>query len=69
MGWQTIDTAPRDGSWILIYEQFDDVTVGWWSPYSKKWMALRGAHYDDGVEEGSNPSHWMPLPEPPPRVF
>jgi hypothetical protein len=59
--WQPIETAPKDGSDILLYEVPAGKThIGYFSPVtdmSKKW----GNHYGYGFD----PSHWMPLPEPP----
>ena len=60
MNWQPIETAPRDGTEILLWEQeFDLYAVGIFSELQQEWI---------GWEEWSepmNPSHWMPLPEPP----
>ena len=76
-GWQPIETAPKDGTWILVYgEGTDDeadtrkVSVAQYTNY------LNGTIYDefwwqfawyDGGYYGrfENPTHWMPLPTPP----
>ena len=57
--WQPIETAPRDGSEILLFARGpykDDYRgVGQWSEQRNDWLwsfAIR-------------PTHWMPLPEPP----
>jgi hypothetical protein len=57
--WQAIETAPRDGTEILLFargQRNDDYRgVGQWSEQRKDWFwsfAIR-------------PTHWMPLPEPP----
>lgn len=89
--WQPIETAPKDGTAIVIYEpsghygriqntympesalkegectyfetdprllRFDDTryAIGCWTPYGK-WSNRNCADV--------NPTHWMPLPEPP----
>ncbi len=52
--WQTIETAPKDGTRILIFCGSHACTfVGQW--IKGQWV---GARYN-------TPTHWMPLPEPP----
>ena len=69
-GWQPIETAPKDGTpiWLvedggplglLIPHQF----VGYWRDDTRYvaggfWQVLTNEH-------GSNPTHWMLLPNPP----
>lgn len=71
--WRDIKTAPKDGSAILLFvpdkpvrdmwrgHVFDDprFCVGYWRTwYSQpEWGNRNDAHF--------NPTHWMPLPEPP----
>ncbi len=62
--WQPIETAPKDGTEILVYVE-GDMTVAHWCAYisTPQWrdagdMGLSGM---TDVE----PSHWMPLPEAP----
>jgi len=66
--WQPIETAPKDGTDILIYQ-----------PPEKIWGLIfehviyvchfdgRGRWTESDGERYSNfkPTHWMPLPEPP----
>jgi hypothetical protein len=75
MGWQKIETAPKDGTWIMIYgsilDEGDDrhMAVAQWTTY------LNGDEVDghwqfawyDGGYYGSvdDATYWMPLPEPP----
>lgn len=64
--WQPIATAPRDGSRVLVYRpSFDGdyiprVGVDYYATThyteGKTWMRSR---------EDCQPTHWMPLPEPP----
>jgi len=55
--WQPIETAPKDGMYILVTAPDYGCKVMFW--YQDGW--------DDGdFESGSSwPAHWMPLPEPP----
>ena len=68
MQWQPIETAPRDGTRVLVYARLDP---------PEKWhealrdippvMAVASWHPDGGwcVCEVRDATHWMPLPAPP----
>lgn len=79
MIWHSLDSAPRDGTAILGYGRHvgspPDAQRGvhpgdhWWAimvwdifrtPASRRWVFAK-----DGSPTWSEPSHWMPLPEPP----
>ena len=77
--WQPIETAPRDGTWVLLsggecdYDEESDAktrpVVGQWSNYCNgktvDWH-WQFAWYDGGYYgEYEKPTHWMPLPAPP----
>ena len=60
MAWQPIETAPRDGTRVLLYEnghyyagetEGDD---GYWSSFCGQYVVTT-----------PDPTHWMPLPEAP----
>lgn len=53
MGWQTIDTAPRDGTKVLLVIE-DSCVIGFWN----------GRSWDDGdfYDHLGEPRHWMPIP-------
>ena len=68
-GWRPIETAPKDGTEILLY------CPEWDTPYLGAW-----GHAEDSILDGwmspdvlplkwtelvESPTHWMPLPAPP----
>ena len=63
--WQPIETAPKNGSAILLYPCgiFGAVSpdIGYWNR-DKDYEAWRTL---DGERIEPSPSHWMPLPTPP----
>jgi len=78
MDWQPIETAPKDGTWVLlsggsIYYGWDGETfpphvvaqfIG--GPKYREEQCWQFAWYDGGYYgEYENPTHWMPLPAPP----
>lgn len=63
MDWQSIATAPKDGTTIMLFGARGryKMVVGKWFP--SPWCAWQS-------QPGSwpiNPTHWMPLPTPPAR--
>lgn len=50
--WQPIETAPRDGTWVLCWGPDCEHGIAWFPP-NPCW-----AEYPEYT-------HWMPLPEPP----
>ena len=60
-GWQPINTAPMDGSAVLLWPWngmvAGDARMGSWNGYS----------WDDGDfhDDMGDMTHWMPLPSPP----
>jgi hypothetical protein len=75
MTWQPIETAPHDGSRILVYADNRMYVVRWTDPdeydYNKRCLSeYANWHVDDNKHgpfalRGPSPTHWMPLPEPP----
>ena len=68
--WKTIESAPRDGTWVL----------GWFTDYSAfndecrepvvravKWTPHEWETDEYGIPHGTAgaPTHWMSLPQPP----
>lgn len=76
MTWQPIETAPNDGTEVLVFGQFAGEISG---PHSEReygiacytsgrtdyegfeWCVLGGDYYATWC----NPTHWQPLPAPP----
>ena len=76
--WQPIETAPKDGTCILIaggiYDwdsswgetlPFSGVTIASWNDIrtGKPWQGENCGGHDEYYRYA--PTHWMPLPEPP----
>ena len=66
MNWQPIETAPEDGTTVLV----NDTTLGftpWAVAYymaGEEWSgwAYDNSYLSDSNPLGPNPTHWMPLP-------
>lgn len=70
--WRTIDSAPKDGRPILIFDPeraehpndgfCDDAryAIGYWRTHP-----LWSGSWGDRNHSDVNPTHWMPLPDPP----
>ncbi len=57
--WKAMDTAPKDGTEILLYAM-GDIGLCYW----RKDEVMTGWTWGLG-HAFNNPSHWMPLPESP----
>jgi hypothetical protein len=60
--WQPIETAPKDGTELLLYGPFVPtggtyMDIGRWTDYADGFW--------DWSADDSQPTHWMPLPSPP----
>ncbi len=65
--WQLIETAPKDGSWVLLSR---DGTAECW--LMAQWTISQGRHTwrwlsIDGSEDGQEPTHWAPMIPPLPN--
>lgn len=68
--WQPIETALKDGSSLLLfavelsYSDTPQMYVGRWS--TTAWWGPAWVAYEEGSDtEYLEPTHWMPLPDPP----
>lgn len=56
MNWQSISTAPKDGTLIIVREKRCSALAVMW---------VDGWKYESGLVSYLEPTHWMPLPPPP----
>lgn len=57
MEWRDISTAPKDGTWLLLWVPSGGWYPGSFNKYSGRWDD--GDYFDD-----LRPTHWMPIPQP-----
>jgi hypothetical protein len=55
--WHPLETAPQDGTPVLLFTQWHDRVVGHWSPERCVWIDV-----SHGIVVAVC---WMPLPDPP----
>jgi hypothetical protein len=81
MQWQPIETAPKDGTRIMLFWPVSGWTdFGWWKDNPRligiediDGIPVKAEYFSNSMEwddyelakVGNEPSHWMPLPEPP----
>jgi hypothetical protein len=69
MEWQPIETAPKDAKTVIVYCAFSDlVNAAYWGggldeQHHEAWYWV----WSDPPETDCHPTHWMPLPDPPPK--
>jgi hypothetical protein len=63
--WQPIESAPKDADALLLFEDGEGVHQGYWydlDANDQYWVSAE----TQGLTGGRmNPTHWMPLPDPP----
>lgn len=74
-GWQPIETAPRDGTEVLIcWADIPQMAVAQWDQDYAEMDFAEGVGWRDGSDYGCGgmigamPTHWMPLPPPPTKA-
>jgi hypothetical protein len=65
MGWQPIETAPKDGTRFLAFGGIlEGVVECRYSQDGKCWVTDPYVIYEDD-RPSRQPTHWTPLPDPP----
>lgn len=62
-GWKPIETAPKDGTAVLICINQGTAFDAWWDQADQAWVDGRLNRYEE--QYTYSPTHWMPMPEPP----
>lgn len=57
--WQPIETAPKDGTEVLLTDLRTYKRTGWWASRIEAWSI------DTVARPLTMPTHWAPLPEMP----
>lgn len=70
-GWQPIETAPKDGTPILVWDE----SMGYYNAHSHGqddrryaigyWRTKSGKGWGNRNTSRPEPTHWQPLPDPP----
>jgi len=67
--WQTIDSAPKDGTSILALDpdmHGRPFTARWAKAFSPDhYVESHSGWYAEGYDKRCKPTHWQPLPQPP----
>lgn len=68
MEWRTIDSAPKDGTSILVCVTHNTWDGEWetiqWVDWARDGVAI-WPNYQHRIDIPFPPTHWMPLPNPP----
>lgn len=65
-GWQPIETAPKDGTEILIWGiGLCCSSAVCWLSHDIDWWHVEDGKHGPWPIRGASPTHWMPLPAPP----
>lgn len=70
MDWKPIETAPKDGTKILVFTIHGDVELSDWYSYQSERYEPEGDLFRrvstaEGAWNSNTPTHWAPLPAAP----
>jgi hypothetical protein len=57
--WQPIETAPKDGTRILLFTKMYGPSTGHWDAFNGSWVLHSVLNSEAEI------THWQPLPTPP----
>lgn len=63
-GWRGIESAPKDGTWVLLWQPDQGENVACWMDCDISWWFIEDGKNAHALR-GAAPTHWMPLPAPP----
>ena len=66
MEWQPIETAPKDGSKVLLTDGDRTEIAHWWGKAQEGFWEVWTC--EPFYEDFKQPTHWMPLPQPPKKA-
>lgn len=62
--WQAIETAPKDGTSVLLF-CLHGMYVAWWGDDGVDWWAVTDNNNGPYILRGASPTHWQALPSAP----
>lgn len=70
MNWHPIETAPKDGTAILVWDGYNQYVAFWgesslWSKGADQWCYGECSGEYNSHRAVYEPTHWMPLPANP----
>jgi len=64
--WQPIETAPTDGTCMLLWGRYALDEQGWFSePLYGQFSGVKWVIWGAGIRFNCRPTHWYSLPDPP----
>lgn len=63
--WQPIETAPKDGSRMLLWMPLGKGQAVYIGGYDKHWTGQCWVSENPRIPSSMTPAGWMPLPNPP----
>ena len=69
--WQPIETAPKDGTNVLLVNRKGNMATGLWQGRGVMagWWLRGGNGPNVFFNDHHGPTHWMPLPAPPQSAY